>query len=84
MQAMLCDICDQPVHGRMVRFDLIPGEAVSAGGATARIVLRPGGHTVHMCSSCGDWMRRAMEQLRVAHQQSEGTRQTFWAPRASA
>ena len=70
MQAMLCDICDQPVHGRMVRFDPIPGEAVKAGGAPARIVHRPGGRTIHMCGGCGDWMRRAMDQLRVAHRQA--------------
>lgn len=55
MQVVLCDICEQPIRG----------EAVSTDEGRPRVAQRGGASIRFLCSGCGNWLRDAMEHLRV-------------------
>lgn len=61
---MLCDICDQPIHGKAFEVHFIHREAVHHENGSARIVHRDGTTMTFLCDRCGRWVREAMEHLR--------------------
>ena len=67
MQAVLCDICEQPIRGKAFEVHFIHGEAVNIETGSSRIIQRDGATMTFLCESCGGWTREAMEHLRQGH-----------------
>ncbi len=67
MQAVLCDICEQPIRGKAFEVHFIHGEAVNSESGTSRIVQRDGTTMTFLCDSCGSWTRDAMAYLRQGY-----------------
>jgi hypothetical protein len=68
VQAVLCDICGQPILGSAYELQILHGRAVQTETGRPRIVQRAGGQMMSfMCERCGDWTTRAMEHLRASH-----------------
>ncbi len=65
MQAVLCDICEQPIRGEALELHLIRGEAVSGDEGRPRVAQRGGASMQFLCGGCGSWLRDAIEHLRV-------------------
>ncbi len=65
MQAVLCDICEQPIRGEALELHLIRGEAVNAEEGRPRVAQRGGASMQFLCAGCGNWLRDAMEHLRA-------------------
>ena len=70
MQAVLCDICTQPIRGTALELHELQGEVVSTENGTPRITQRGGARMMHLCEPCGVWVQRAMEHLRQAYRES--------------
>lgn len=65
MQAVLCDICEQPIRGEAFELHLIRGEAVNAEEGRPRVAQRGGSTMQFLCLGCGTWLRDAMQHLRA-------------------
>jgi hypothetical protein len=65
MQAVLCDICDQPIRGEALEVHLIRGEAVSSEEGRPRVAQRGSAAMMYLCSPCGHWLRDAMAHLKA-------------------
>ncbi len=61
MQAVLCDICEQPIRGEALEIHFIRGEAVNMEEGRARVVQRG---TTSMRYACGPWIEQAVGHLR--------------------
>ena len=67
MQAVLCDICEQPIRGKAFEVHFIHGEAVNTDAGSSRIIQRDGTTMTFLCQSCGSWTRDAMDYLRQGY-----------------
>ena len=76
MNALLCDICERPIRGSAYELHFIRGEAVVGEGGQSRIVHREGSTMLHLCETCGDWVRAAMDHLRQGHTEAAHARQS--------
>lgn len=65
MQAVLCDICASPIHGRALELQSVWGEAVQTEEGRPRIVARSTSSMHFLCARCGDWTQAAMNHLRA-------------------
>ncbi|MBM4415086.1 MAG: hypothetical protein FJ035_02215 [Chloroflexi bacterium] len=65
MQAVLCDICEQPIRGEALELHMIRGEAVSFDEGRPRVAQRGGASMQFLCAGCGGWLRDAMGHLRA-------------------
>ena len=72
MQAVLCDICEQPIRGKAFEFQIIRGEVVNTEQGQARIVQRGGSQMMLVCNPCGYWVMEAMAHLRQTLGLAEG------------
>ena len=66
MQAVLCDICEQPIRGEALEIHLIRGEAVNMEEGRARVVQRGITSMRYACGPCGNWIEQAIVHLRVS------------------
>ena len=65
MQAVLCDICEQPIRGKALEVHHIKGEAVHTEEGKPRVVRRGDASMFYMCEPCGGWVTQAIDHLRV-------------------
>ncbi len=75
MQALLCDICEQPIRGKAFELHFIHGDAVNPENGPARIVRRDGSTVTFLCESCGRWTRDAMDHLRRGYRDASAYQQ---------
>ena len=66
MQAVLCDICEQPIRGEALEIHLIRGEAVNMEEGRARVVQRGTTSMRYACGPCGTWIEQAIAHLRLS------------------
>ena len=64
MQALLCDICEQPIRGEATEHHIISGETVATDSGKPRIVQRGNTQMLYLCGSCSGWLQSAFTQLR--------------------
>ena len=72
MQAVLCDVCEQPIRGRALEVHHIKGEAVQTEEGKPRVVRRGDASMFYMCERCGGWVVQAIDHLRSAVSSSNG------------
>ena len=56
MQAVLCDVCEQPIRGKALEVHHIKGEAVHTEEGKPRVVRRGDASMFFMCERCGGWV----------------------------
>ncbi len=66
MQAVLCDICNQEIHGAAVEIHLFRGEVALTEHGVARVITRDGASMMFLCEICGAWTSEAMAHLKDA------------------
>ncbi len=66
MQAVLCDICEQPIRGQAMEIHFIRGEAVNMEEGRPRVVQRGNTSMRWTCASCGNWIEQAIAHLRAS------------------
>lgn len=64
MQAILCDICEQPIRGEATEIHFIRGEAVAGEEGRPRVVQRGGASMRYACKPCSSWIDAAITHLR--------------------
>ena len=64
VQAVLCDICEQPIRGSAFEIHFIHGHAVHMENGSSRIVERDGATMMFMCERSGTWTQDAVKYLR--------------------
>lgn len=64
MQALLCDICEQPIRGEATEHHIIRGEATATDSGKPRIAQRGSSQMLYLCGSCSGWLQSALAQLR--------------------
>lgn len=75
MQAVLCDICGQPIREEAVEMIHVRGRVMSMEDGRQRIVERDsGGSLRYACLPCGKWIEQAIAHLRVGLQSAGSTR----------
>jgi hypothetical protein len=75
MQAVLCDICGQPIREEAVEMIHVRGRVMSMEDGRQRIVERDsGGSLRYACLPCGKWIEQAIAHLRVGLQSVGSTR----------
>ena len=64
MQAVLCDICEQPIRGKALEIQHVWGETVNVEEGRPRIVARGQTGMYFVCGYCGAWLEQALAHLR--------------------
>ena len=72
MQAVLCDICEEPISGDAFEVHFIHGRATTRENGTARIISRDGATMTFLCKRCGSWTQDAMAYLRQGYHSAGG------------
>ena len=66
MQAVLCDICNQPITGSAIEMHLFRGHVSLNELGVARVITRDGSSMTLLCEVCASWTQEAMDHLRDA------------------
>ena len=64
MQALLCDICEQPIRGEATEHHIISSEATATDSGKPRITQRGSSQMLYLCGSCSGWLQSTLAQLR--------------------
>ncbi len=66
MQAVLCDICNQPITGSAIEMHLFSGHVALNELGVARVIRSDGSSMTFLCEACASWTQEAMDHLRDA------------------
>lgn len=63
MQTFICNVCERPLEGAAFEFSSISGRPVAGEQGLTRITHREHLVLLHLCNSCGSWLRLGIKTI---------------------